>query len=95
MQSQIVEEVLRCLLPLDRKRLQELREPSRRPPVEDPLDDVGGEQGEAQDAADVRAADLLCRVLPSSRVSTPFLMLLSSLRAAGVLQRDLEHFHVR
>ena len=76
------------LVPLDRKRLQEPREPNRRPPVHDTLDDLRGEQGEAQDAADVRPADLLRRVLPSSRVSTPFLMLLSSLRAAGVLQRD-------
>ena len=44
-------------LPLDRERLQELREPCGRPPVQDPFDDVGGEERETQDAADVGAAD--------------------------------------
>ena len=39
------------------ERLEELREPRRRPPVEDPFDDVGGEEREPQDAADVRSAD--------------------------------------
>ena len=54
---QISEEVLPLPLPLDRERLQELGEPCRRPPVEDPLDDVGGEEREPQHAADVGAAD--------------------------------------
>jgi hypothetical protein len=41
------EEVLPLLLPLDRKRLQELRQPCGRPAVEDPFDDVGREEREA------------------------------------------------
>jgi hypothetical protein len=50
------EEVLPLLLPRDRERLQELREPCGGPAVEDPFDDVGREERKAQHAADVGAA---------------------------------------
>src|SRR5687768_4284239 len=46
-------EPLPLSLPRDRERLEEVREPCRQPPVQDALDDVGGEQREAQHAADV------------------------------------------
>ena len=46
-------------LPRDRERLHQLRQSWCRTPVHDPPDDVRGEQGEAQDAADIRPADLL------------------------------------
>ena len=52
-------EVLPLPLPFDGERLQELREPCRRPTVQDPFDDVGGEEREAQHPANVRAADPL------------------------------------
>ena len=51
------EEVLPLLLPLDRERLQKLREPCRRTPIQNPLDDIRGEERETQQAADVGAAD--------------------------------------
>ena len=53
------EEILPLLLPLDRERLQELDEPCRRPLVEDPFDDIRGEERQRQDAADIGAADPL------------------------------------
>jgi hypothetical protein len=51
------EEVLPLLLPRDRERLQELRQPRRRAAVENALDDVGGKEREAQHATHVGAAD--------------------------------------
>jgi hypothetical protein len=52
-------ELLALLLPLAGERLQELREPCGRSPVQNALDDVWGEQGEPQDAANARSADPL------------------------------------
>ena len=54
---------LELLLPYDRERLHQdgQRYPCRLPPVQDRFNDVGREQREPQDAADVGSVDLLRR----------------------------------
>ena len=49
----------RCLSHSIGNGFRSCAEPSRRPAVEDPLDDVGRKEREAQHAADVGAADPL------------------------------------
>lgn len=44
-------------LPFDRERLQEPCEPCRRPPFEDPFDDLGSEQRQPHEAAYVAQPD--------------------------------------
>jgi hypothetical protein len=47
------------VFPLERERLQQLRQPYRRPPVHDALDNVRREQRQAQDPANVRLPNFL------------------------------------
>ena len=57
----LLAKTLALLLPHDWEGLQDLREASRRPAVENALDDVGRKERQAQHAADVREAYSLCR----------------------------------
>jgi hypothetical protein len=75
-------------LPFDRERLQKLRQPGRRLTVEDPLDDIGGEECEAQER---QTYDRLIHSAAASSASVPY----SPLSSIRWQRRARQHFDER